>query len=78
MIHWSTRALLGPTASITMRMTTTAINNGQDDASLLALVDFRSVSTAAELESPPTTRQSATKETPTMEAGLATATEALA
>jgi hypothetical protein len=59
-----------------MRMTTTAIDNGQDDASLLAPVDFGRVSTAT--DSPPTTRQSATKEAPTMEAGLATATEALA
>jgi hypothetical protein len=76
MICWSTKALLGPTASMTMRTTTTAINNGQDDASLLALVDFECVSTAA--ESPPTTRQSATEEAPMVIAGFATATKALA
>ncbi len=59
-----------------MKMMMTAINNGQDNASLLALVDFGCVSTA--VESPPAMRQPATKEAPTVEAGLATATKALA
>ncbi len=76
MIHWSTKASPGPTASMMMKMMTTAIDNGQDNASLLALVDFQCASTA--VESPPMTRQSATKEAPTMEAGLTTATKALA
>jgi hypothetical protein len=76
MIHLSKRASSGPTAGMAMRMAMTAIDNGQDDASLLTPVDFGRVSTAA--ESPPMTRQSATEEAPTVEAGLATATEALA
>jgi hypothetical protein len=59
-----------------MRMTTTAIDNGQDNSSLLAPVDFGCVSTA--VESPPTMRQYATKEAPNVEAGLATATRSLA
>ncbi len=56
--------------STAIRTTKTAIDDSQDDASLLALVDFGRISTA-------TTKQFPTEEASTMEADLATATEAL-
>jgi hypothetical protein len=56
--------------STAIRTTKTAIDDSQDDASLLALVDLGRISTA-------TTKQFSTEEASTMEADLATATEAL-